>query len=240
MDLLDRMKEQARQYGAAFEHGTVLKIEREGELLRVRMDDRSWKAQAVLLATGVLNNRPNIAPDMHDRAVQLGLLRYCPICDGYEVTDKRIGVIGTGDKGVDEARFLRSYSADVTLIAPDGPHELSQEQRSDLLAAGIVLVDGPCAPLTILEQSISAFLPSGALAFDTIYPALGSVINSALAVDLGADADGHGCLVVDDHQRTTVPGLYAAGDVTMGLDQISHAMGEASVAATAMRNDLAK
>ncbi|MEE4207701.1 MAG: NAD(P)/FAD-dependent oxidoreductase [Parvularcula sp.] len=239
-DLLDRMKEQARRYGAAFEPGTVRRIEYDSGSLRIRMDDRSWVAQAVLLATGVLNNRPNIAPDIHDSAVARGLLRYCPICDGYEVTDKRIGVIGTGSKGGDEARFLRSYSADVTLIAPDGPHELSAKQRSDLVADGIVLVDGPCEPLTLREQSIDAVVPNGTLTFDTIYPALGSVINSELAVALGAEADDQGCLVVDDNKRTTVPGLYAAGDVTMGLDQISHAMGEASVAATTMRNDLDK
>ena len=240
IDLLDRMKEQVRRYGAAFEAGTVRRIEHDSELLRVKMDDRSWVTQAVLLSTGVLNNRPNIAPDMHDLAVRRGLLRYCPICDGYEVTDKRIGVIGTGSKGSNEAKFLRSYSADVTLIAPDGPHELSAKQRSDLAAAGIVLADGPCEPLTLSHQTITAVLPSGTLAFDTIYPALGSVINSELAVELGAEADDQGCLVVDDHQRTTVPGLYAAGDVTMGLDQISRAMGEASVAATTIRNDLAK
>ncbi|WP_349630553.1 NAD(P)/FAD-dependent oxidoreductase [Altererythrobacter sp. KTW20L] len=143
-ELLNRMKEQARHYGATFELGTVRRIEPDSELLRVRVDDQAWVAQAVLLATGVLNNRPDIAPDVHDRAVERGLLRYCPICDGYEVTDKRIGVIGTGEKGSNEARFLRSYSADVTLIAPVGPHELSPEQRSDLVASGIVLADGPC------------------------------------------------------------------------------------------------
>ncbi len=240
IELLERMKEQASHYGAAFETATVRRIEHEGDLLRVRIDDRSWVAQSVLLATGVLNNRPNIALDMHDPAVERGLLRYCPICDGYEVTDERIGVIGTGSKGSSEAKFLRSYSADVTLIAPDGQHQLSAEQRSDLVAAGIVLADGPCEPLTLLDQSIAVVLPSGILTFDTIYPALGSVINSELAVDLGAEADDQGCLVVDDHQRTTVAGLYAAGDVTKGLDQISRAMGEASVAATTMRNDLAK
>ena len=56
---------------------------------------------------------------------------------------------------------------------------------------------------------------------------------------LGADATDEGCLVIDDHQRTTIAGLYAAGDVAKGLDQISHAMGEAGVAATTIRNDLA-
>jgi thioredoxin reductase (NADPH) len=56
---------------------------------------------------------------------------------------------------------------------------------------------------------------------------------------LGAEASDDGCLIVDSHQRTSVPGLYAAGDVAKGLDQISHAMGEAGLAATTIRNDLA-
>ena len=80
----------------------------------------------------------------------------------------------------------------------------------------------------------------GPIRFDSIYPALGSVIRSELAVALGAEASAEGCLVVDDHQRTSIAGLYAAGDVAKGLDQISHAMGEAGVAATTIRNDLAK
>jgi thioredoxin reductase (NADPH) len=81
--------------------------------------------------------------------------------------------------------------------------------------------------------------PSGPLSFDSVYPALGSIIRSELALSLGAEGTEEGCLVIDAHQRTTVAGLYAAGDVAKGLDQISHAMGEAAVAATAIRNDLA-
>ena len=57
--------------------------------------------------------------ELHDDALARGLVRYCPICDGYEVTDKRVGVIGSGSHGVAEALFMRSYTADVTLIAPD-------------------------------------------------------------------------------------------------------------------------
>jgi thioredoxin reductase (NADPH) len=68
---------------------------------------------------------------------------------------------------------------------------------------------------------------------------LGSEIHSGLAKALGAALADEGCITVDDHQRTSVRGLYAAGDVVSGLDQISHAMGEAGVAATTIRNDLA-
>jgi thioredoxin reductase (NADPH) len=82
--------------------------------------------------------------------------------------------------------------------------------------------------------------PDGDLAFDAVYPALGSVIRSELALMVGAQESEDTSLVVDTHQRTTVAGLYAAGDVAKGLDQISHAMGEAGVAATTIRSDLAR
>ena len=55
---------------------------------------------------------------------------------------------------------------------------------------------------------------------------------------VGADVAEGGCILVDDHQRCSIPGLYAAGDVVIGLDQISHAMGEGGVAAVTIRNDL--
>jgi thioredoxin reductase (NADPH) len=76
--------------------------------------------------------------------------------------------------------------------------------------------------------------------FDSIYPAPGVHVRSELAVAAGAKASLDGCLEVGDHLETTVSGLFAAGDVVIGLDQISHAMGQAGVAATTIRNYLAK
>ncbi len=68
--------------------------------------------------------------------------------------------------------------------------------------------------------------------FDTVYTALGVRVRSGLATALGAEADEDGALIVRDHQRTSVPGLYAAGDVVRGLSQVSVAIGQAAVAAT--------
>ena len=83
--------------------------------------------------------------------------------------------------------------------------------------------------------------PGGHHTFDSVYPALGSDIHSELAGQIGVALNGEtGCILVDSHQRTNVPGAYAAGDVVIGLDQISHAMGEGGVAATTISNDLAK
>jgi thioredoxin reductase (NADPH) len=78
----------------------------------------------------------------------------------------------------------------------------------------------------------------GHYTFDSIYPALGSDTHTQLAEMVGAALSSDTCIVVDRHMRTDVPGLYAAGDVVIGLDQISHAMGQGGVAATTIRNDL--
>ena len=232
------MREQAGQFGVEVREAKVDRLLADEGGFRAFGDEREWHARAVLLATGVVNNRPRMDDAVHDEALARGLLRYCPVCDGYEVTDRRIGVIGTGSRGHGEALFLRGFSRDVTLIAPEGQHDLNAEERAQLEVLGVALADGPCAPLRIGGEAIVVPTGGGALAFDTIYPALGSVIRSELALGLGARANAEGCIEIDAHQRTSVKGLYAAGDVTRGLDQISHAMGQASVAATAIRNDL--
>lgn len=239
-ELLARMREQAAEFGGHVSNGLVETLAKEGEMFVASIGAERRCARTVLLATGVVNNRPPIVPEIHDAALERGLLRYCPICDGYEVTDRRVAVIGTAAHGLEEAIFLRMYSADVTLIAPAGEHTLTGKQRSRLEAAGVKMCDGPCEPLRMDGDQILVPTPRGSVAYDSVYPALGSVIRSELAMMVGADGTDDGCLIVDDHQRTSVPGLYAAGDVAKGLDQISHAMGEGGVAATTIRNDLAK
>ena len=237
-ELLARMREQAAEFGAFREESLVTAIEPLSAGFAVRVEGRTFHARSVLLASGVVNHRPDMPDAIHNEALQRGLIRYCPICDGYEVTDRRIAVLGTGDHGAREAMFLRGYSADVTLIAPKAAHGLDEIYNAELDAAGIVRIDGPCGGFAIEGERIVMDTAEGRMAFDTLYPALGSRIRSELAVAAGAVADETGCLEVDSHQRTSIPGLFAAGDVAKGLDQISHAMGEAGVAATAIRNML--
>ena len=100
-DLLDRMREQAAKHGALREPKRVTDLAKDTDCFIVSCDDEEYRARTVLLATGVVNNRPQgIDDQLHQEALARGLLRYCPVCDGYEVTDKRVGVIGTGASAV--------------------------------------------------------------------------------------------------------------------------------------------
>jgi thioredoxin reductase (NADPH) len=239
-ELLQRMRDQACKYGAKIETEFVTKLEREAEtgLFAATWGSGSARTRAVLITTGVTNRRPPMDEALHDDALARGLVRYCPICDGYEVTDKRVGVIGSDSHGVAEAVFIRSYTSDITLIAPDKALSLNADDRRKLKSAGIDCVDGPAQAVAISSECIVVDTAEGHYTFDSIYPALGSDTHTQLAEMVGAKLSEDQSIVVDRHMRTNVPGLYAAGDVVIGLDQISHAMGQGGVAATAIRNDL--
>jgi thioredoxin reductase (NADPH) len=241
-DLLRRMRDQAVKYEAKIETEFVSKLEHDsnGGLFTATAGSGSWQARTVLLATGITNRRPPIEEELHEQALARGLIRYCPICDGYEVTDKRIGVIGSDRHGVAEALFLRSYTADVTLIAPDKATNLKAEDQDRLKAAGVPTIHGPAQAVAITEDCIIVETAEGTRTFDSVYPALGSDAHCQLAQQVGTQLSNDQCIVVDRHMRTSVPGLYSAGDVVLGLDQISHAMGQGGVAATTIRIDLEK
>ena len=239
-ELRARMREQGRRYGVRYWPGKVVSLKGGPGLFVANTMEGMFQARTVLMATGVLNRRPSMPANIHDEALSRGLLRYCPICEGYEVTDSAVAVIGTGEHGTNEAEFLRSYTADVTLISPTGNHELDAAQRSRLKNGAIQTVDGPCLDFELMQDAIAIATPTGRRSFATVYAALGSDVRSELAVAMDAEVSRDGCLIVDKHQRTSVAGQYAAGDVVRGLDQLSYAMGQGGVAAVAIRNDLAR
>ena len=240
-ELLCRMREQARKYGATREEKTVEHLAKVGDHFVVGTSEGTYRARCVLLATGVVNRRPDaLGDEVHDEALARGLLRYCPVCDGYEVTDKRIAVIGSGKHGTSESIFLRGFTKDITLVCPQGEHELDDECSAQLADAGIAVENGPCGGYAIEGNQLAFDTADKRLSFDSVYPALGSHVRSELIGLIGADTNDDGCVLTDDHYETSIPGLFAAGDVVKGLDQISNAMGQAGVAATTIRNHLAK
>ncbi len=233
--ILRRMTEQAQEYGAVIEPGAVGGLARAGQGFVARLNGREIRAQAVLLATGVVDHHPDL-PGV-ERAIERALVRICPICDGYEATDKAVAVIGRDDKGVREAAFLRTYSDRVSLIHIGPAEALTANGELDRL--GIELIRAPIDNVRLEGERVTALSWGGAFrAFDLVYSALGTSPNAQLARAVDAKLGDDGRLLVDAHQRTSVPGLYAAGDVVRGLNQIAVATAEAAIAATAIHNDL--
>ena len=245
-DILERQRGHAERYGARVLPGTVAGLRRApggngGFVATVEEKSggtRRIEARRVLLATGSVDVEPDL-PDLPD-AVRRGLVRYCPICDGYESRDRRIAVIGHGKRGAGEAGFIaRTYSDDVTLLTLGrSMDDLEPEERERLEGQGVKIVEQPVAGLDVRDGQIAALRTGGGqeLRFEVLYSALGLEYRTGLARDLGAEHDAQGALAVDAHNQTSVKGLYAAGDVARGLDQIVVAMGHAAVAATHIHN----
>lgn len=230
--LLARLREQAKLAGAEVRTGVATLLSRTTDGFRVSTvapggEDQPVLGEFVVMATGVVDRKPDV-PGI-DAGIERGLVRVCPICDAYEAIDQKIAVLGDGELGAREAMFLRTYSRDVTLLQSAGP--LAAASAVALAEAGIKVIVASVDDIHI-EKTIRLTSSADDRTFDCLYLALGCEMQSQLAVRFGAEHDTENNLIVDADQQTSIPGLYAVGDVVRGLNQIAVATGEAAIAAT--------
>ena len=176
---------------------------------------------------------PGLAPSL-----KAGQVRYCPVCDGYETQGRRVAVLGRDVHGLQEAAFVAGFGNQVTWLSIGSQHAVSTQELARLRQLGVLIADHQprdirCEP----GNCVTVEMHDGqTLTFDVLYPALGLEHASQLATALGARAQADGQLEVDDHFQSSIAGLYAAGDVAAGLNQINVAAGQAAIAATAIHN----
>lgn len=239
-EILARAREHLARYDVPVIGARVAALARGGRGFVAELDGHSpIHTRHVLLATGARDVEPDL-PDLPD-AVRRGLVRYCPVCDGFESRDRRIAVIGHGARGASEALFIaRSFSDDVTLLTLGNPMELDDATREALTHRRVRIEARPVIGLDVQDGRIAALrLDVAELRFDILYSALGLHYRTELAAALGAAMEPNGSLRVDAGMQTSVPGLYAAGDIVAGLDQIVVGMGHAAIAATRIHNSCA-
>lgn len=235
-EFLQRLHTQAVDYGTVVTQATATSLERV--LGGFRVTDNSEKqyfGRTVLLATGIKDVLP-VQPWV-EKAIDCGAMRLCAICDGFEATDDDLAVYGPLRSAFEHAKFMRTYSATVTLVqSDDEPVDAQLFQSAESL--GITLMKKP-VELQFDGMRCGFIDASGERrSFDTIYPVLGSRSQATLAIALGASVDKENNLLVSADQMTSIDGLYAIGDVVSALNQISVAIGHAAIAATTIHNAL--
>lgn len=229
--LVAAIREQAARYGVTLASGRVASLVRDADgFVVAEWPGRRERARLVLLATGTSDNEPPI-PDLA-QAVQTGAVRYCPVCDGYEVIDRAVGVIADGASGVREALYLRDFTPHLTVFPVSPDVRFGEADRRRLTESGIALVDEPVISIRQWRGTVTVRHGAGQTRCDSLYSALGQRVHCELVP--GADRDEDGYLITDRHLKTSIEGIYAAGDVAKGLNQISVAIGEAAIAASAM------
>lgn len=239
VELLERMRAQLRQHDGQIRVGTITSLKRQEDGLFVATrNGEALVATHVILATGVVDVEPPLPNALE--AVRRGLVRQCPICDGYEMADRKLVVIGRDAQGLGEALFLRTYTADITIVTLGQPFKVSGENRRLMEQAGIRAVETPVTEIAIDGDRIARldFTDGSTLLFDSIYSALGVHPRADLAAVLGVELHSDRRIVTDDHQQTSIDGCYAAGDIVTGLNQLGVAMAQGEIAAVDIHNRL--
>lgn len=234
--LLEKMKQHLRQVGGQLSYDTVEQIERRDDgLFALRLRHELLWARNLMLCTGVKDRLPDL-PGLEAVAAS-DLLRHCAVCDGFEFTGKRIGVLGNSKHGVKEAAFLRHFSKDTWLVEIDGGVD---DLGADLRLHQLHQLPGVARHAAVNhDRQVFVTLDDGSgHRFDVLYAGLGVDPRTQLARSLGVALDENGTIVTDVHGRTNVSNVYAAGDVVRAVDQIAVAVGQAAVAATAIHNGL--
>jgi len=201
-------------------------------------DGRSFTARRLLLATGVMDNVPDI-PGIRDLYGQS--VFHCPYCDGYELRGKPLAVYGRGKRGYGLSLELTGWSRDI-LLCSDGESGLTAEDEATLVANGTTLNEKPVARLEgtdgILERVV--FTDGTSVARRALFFTQGQTQCSDLARTLGCDFNEKGTVSTGKYEVTNIPGLYVAGDASRDVQWVVVAAAEGAEAAYAINQELIK
>lgn len=234
-ELATNMYEGAMRFGAEHVYGDVTHIEIHGNERHIHTNDKVYVASAVVIATGAYNRK--LAVEGEERLAGQGV-SYCAVCDGFFFRNKNLVVVGGGDSAVEEGTYLTNFADKVTIV-----------HRRDELRAQKILQDRAFANDkvdfiwdTVVEEvkgenAVNAVQLRNIktnevtdFAADGVFVYVGIVPNSAVVADLGV-TDEEGWVVTNEKMETSVPGIYAVGDVRQTvLRQIATAVGDGSIA----------
>ena len=235
--LLAEGRREVTSYGARLIHDTVTGVLRAPSgRFALLVDDGPAVAARRLLVTAGLRD---VVPDLPGARERWGRdLLHCPCCHGHEVRDQPLGVLGGTPGALQHALLVRQWSRDVVFLAHTTA--LTDIEREQLTARAIGIVEGPVERLVVDDDRLTGVqLRSGQVVPRTavfVRPEL--VGNNDIVRGLGAATDDAGWPVVDASGRTTVPGVWAAGNAVNPRAQVITAAGEGSTAAIAINNDL--
>jgi thioredoxin reductase len=192
-------------------------------------------ARRLLVATGLRDEIPDI-PGLRERWARDVL--HCPYCHGFEVRDRKLGVLGGSPAAVRYAQIVRQWSDDLVYIAPAG--SLAAAERRQLAARGIGIVEGAAQQVLVDGDRLCGVELDGdrTVACEALFVPPRFVPNSDLLVGLGCDLDEDGWPITDGDGLTSVAGVWVAGNVANPRAQVITAAGDGSAAAIAINADL--
>ncbi len=201
-------------------------------------DGTSVSASRLLIAVGVRDVWPDV-PGLEQ--VYGANAHVCPDCDGYEASNKRVVVIGSGRRAVSMALALTTWTDQLIICTNGHPHDIDDRALFDKLDAnGITLLTDAIIGLARDGDRIDCLQLANGMELDAdkIFFTLAQYPADDVGVQLGCARDAGGHILVDEHGATSVPGVYAAGDITPGTQLALRAAAGGAVAAMTMHKSL--
>jgi thioredoxin reductase (NADPH) len=242
--LVELMAKQAMEYTLLLQGVGVSDIKRKEAGFEVTTGRGTYTAKAVIIATGADNTKLN-APG--EKRLSGRGVSYCATCDGYLFKDgKNVLVVGGGNSALTDALYLDSLGAHVTIV-----HRRDAFRAEDRLQQGVFQRNIPVLWNSRVKEILGTKLVEKAriedagtgkardIKTDGVFIAIGYEPNNEVAHKLGLELDAEGYIRVDDKMRTSMPMVYAAGDITGGIKQIVVAVSQGSVAALTVFEDIA-
>ena len=222
---------QAERFGVEVVTCQARRLERSGLDFTALTDIGSFSGRTVILCTGVCDIWPDL-PNVLDYVGRT--LFWCITCDGFRSLDKRLVLFGLNDDAATSACQFRMYTRDITFLTPPGKLDCSAEKIKDLEIAGVKMLEGVADSVEGSPEEITAVkLADGRrIPADLMFSLLGVIPNNHLAKDLGMELTREGYIRVDQEGNTSVPGVFAAGDISnMHTHQVISAAHEGAEAA---------
>jgi thioredoxin reductase len=235
-ELLATGRAEVEAYGGQLVDGFVSDVRAVGPGFELTLaDERVHRARRVLVTTGLRDEVPDI-PGAHERWGRD--LLHCPYCHGYEVRDQRLGVLGGTPDSVAHALLVRQWSDDVVYF--DHGSDVTSAERARLDARSISIVEGGVRQLVVEDDRLTGVeLEDGRVVpRDAVFVRPRLVPHDSLLVALDCAVDEQGWVVTDPTGRTSVAGVWAAGNAANPRAQVITAAGEGSAAAIALNADL--
>jgi thioredoxin reductase (NADPH) len=245
LKLADDLRLQAERFGTEIELGEVTAIADEGTYKRLSTTSGDILSKAVLVATGSDYKKIGVPGEQEYYARGV---HYCATCDGAFYRDKRLVVIGGGNSAFQETIFLTRYASHIDLLVRSTikASDVLQKEMETYIKAAKVTVHTNTATEKIVGNAngvteVLARQADKSLSFKTdgVFVFVGLTPNSQFLKNTLVRLDSIGFILTDDHMQTTMPGIFAAGDVRSGATmQIASAAGEGATAALKIREYL--
>lgn len=246
LTLAGELQKQAERFGAVIEFGEVTAIHDDGEVKRLETTSGDMFARAVLIATGSDYKKIGVPGEQEYYARGV---HYCATCDGAFYRDKRLVVVGGGNSAVQEAIFLTRFASHIDLLVRSTikASDVLQQDLQKLVDEGKITVhlgtttDEIIGNDTDLVTAVTGTKDGQKVEFKTdgVFVFVGLDPNSQFIADSCIKRDEIGFIITDEHMQTTMPGVFAAGDIRSGATmQIASAAGEGATAALKLREFL--